>query len=149
MSTDEKVTADLIETLKDGQNGFDHASKRLADSGRPDLVSRFEAFAAERRLMAGELETMAASYGDDIDEDGSVVASMHRGWMSVKDAVTGADPTGVLKAAVTGEEHAVEEFTDALDQDISSNLRTVVQRQLDTIRSAHADVVALAEAEAA
>ena len=149
MSTDKKVTSALVKTLTDGMNGFDHAAKRLAESDRPDLVSRFQSFSTERATMAAELETIAAAYGDDVDEDGSVAAAVHRGWMSVKDAVTGGSPVAVLTAATTGEEHALGEFDSALSEDISPDLRLVVQRQLETIRSAHADVKSLAEAEAA
>lgn len=144
-STDEKVTTDLIETLEDGRQGFEHAAKRLADSDRPDIARRFETFAVQRGEFSAELEAMAASYGDDIDEDGSIAAAVHRGWISVKDAVAGADAAGVLDAALTGEDHAVSEYGDALDQDISPKLRDVIVRQLAAIEAVRAEVTALSD----
>jgi uncharacterized protein (TIGR02284 family) len=88
---------------------------------------------------------MAAAYGDDIDEDGSIGAAVHRGWISVKDAVAGADADGVLNAAITGEDHAISEYGDALDQEISPELRDVVVRQLAAIEAVRAEVAALSK----
>ena len=144
-STDERVNTDLIEILEDGRNGFAHAATRLADSDRPDIGRRFETFARQRGEFSAELESMAAAYGDDIDEDGSPAAAVHCGWISVKDAIAGADPAGVLDDALTGEDHAVSEYRDALDQDISANLRDVIVRQLAAIEAVRAEVKALSE----
>lgn len=143
VSTDKRVTTDLIETLEDGRKGFQHAADRLTESEHGDLADTFRKFSAQRALLAAELEKMAASYGDDIDEDGSVAAAVHRGWMSFKDIISGSDASGVLDAAVQGEEHAVSEFTDALDQDISQDLRVVVQRQFAEVANVCSEVRSL------
>lgn len=137
MSTDEKVAKDLIETLEDGKDGFAKAAERLADTDRADLYSRFDELSAQRSRMAEELRGLAAAYGDDIDEKGSVVAAAHRGWMAVKDALSGSDAEGVLDAAEQGEDHAKAEFERALDEDISADLRVVVQRQYAEVCAAH------------
>ena len=44
MSTDEKVTKDLIQTLEDGTNGFRLGAEKLSDSDRADLATRFAAW---------------------------------------------------------------------------------------------------------
>ena len=54
---------------------------------------------------------------------------MHRGWLSLKDALTGDDAGAVLKAAATGEDHAVSEYEKALEMDLSAGFREVVARQ--------------------
>lgn len=146
MSTDRKVTKSLIATLEDGRKGFEQAADRLADSDQPDLSAMFRTYAGERAAMSSELETMAAAYGDDIDEDGTAVAAAHRGWLAVKDAITGSSASGVLDAAAQGEEHAVSEYRDALGEDISPELRAVLVRQLATVQAAHNDVVARRDA---
>ncbi len=86
---------------------------------------------------------MAARYGDDIDEDGTLAAKAHRAWMSMKDVLTGGDADGVLDVADRGEDHAVEEFESALKEDISAELRQVVERQLAEIRTVRDKVRAL------
>ncbi len=146
MSTDKNVTENLIEILEDGAKGFAHAAEKLRDSDRPDLAPKFEGYAAQRAKFSAELEAMAAAYGDDIDEDGSVKATVHRIWMSVKDTISGSNPGGVLDAAEQGEDQAVEAYEDALKQDISPDLRSTVQRQFVDVKAAHDEVKALRNA---
>jgi uncharacterized protein (TIGR02284 family) len=138
MSKDEHVTKDLIETLEDGKAGFALAAERLADTERADLCGAFADFSAQRARFAVELQAMAASYGDRIEENGSLAGTLHRGWMAVKDALAGQDDAeGVLDAAEQGEDHAVAEYERALQEDISANLRATIERQLTEIRVAH------------
>lgn len=142
-STDEKVTEDLVETLEDGRAGFAAGAEKLEADGRSDLAASFRRMSEQRADFSRELRQMAASYGDQVDENGTAAAKLHRGWMTLKDALTGASPTGVLDAAGEGETHAAKEFESALDEDISDGLRTVVERQLAAIRTAKAEVDAM------
>lgn len=146
MSNDAKTTKDLIQTLEDGRDGFGKSADKLADTDRSDLVSRFREFAQQRGAMVTELETLAAQYGDDIDERGTVAAAAHRGWMSLKDALSGSSAKGVLDAAEQGEDHAVKEFEKALDEDISAELGAIVRRQLTAISAVHDEVKRLRDA---
>ncbi len=143
MSTDEKVTKDLIQTLEDGENGFGSAAEKLSDSDRPDIASRFTAFSSERAQFAAELRSLASAYGDQIEEEGSVAAAAHRGWMAVKDALNGSSPSGVLDVAEQGEDHAVSEYRKALDEDISPELRSMVERQFQSVQATHDEVKTL------
>ena len=147
MSVDRRVTEDVLQTLEDGRDGFEHAAKCLDDSDRPDLASTMRGFAMQRGEFIAELTTLAAAYGDDVDEDGSALAAVHRMWMSLKDSVTGAEPDGILDVAEQGEDHAVAEYEKALEQDISPDLRTTLQRQLAGVRMAHDEVRALRNAQ--
>lgn len=145
-STDEKVTKDLIETLEDGREGFTKGAEKLTDIGRSDVAGTFRELASQRATFAKELRDLAQQYGDNIEEDGSMLGALHRGWMSIKDAVNGDDPDGVLDAAEQGEDHAKSEYKDALDSDISAHLRAVVERQQTEINAAHDRVKALRDA---
>jgi uncharacterized protein (TIGR02284 family) len=147
MSTDARVTKDLIHTLEDGKEGFARAAERLRDSDRPDLSDHFDRFSSQRDRFAKELQTMAAGYGDQIDDSGTVVGTLHRGWMAVKDAVSGNDAVGVLDAAEQGEDHALTQYRSALDEDISIDLRTVVERQFGEVQAAHDTVRSLRDAK--
>ncbi len=140
MSNDAKVTKDIMETLEDGKKGYAQAADNIGDAGAPDLEATFRRFSDQRAEFSQELERMAAEYGDDIDESGSVVAAAHRAWLSLREALSGSDPTGVLNAVRQGEDHAVEEYDKALEEDISENLRQVLARQATDVRAAR-DVV--------
>lgn len=137
MNPDVKVTKALMETLRDGEEGFNSATGILADGAHSDLASEFRRFSQQRGDFYKELESMAAEYGDDLDESGTTGGKLHRAWMSMKDSLTGDDPEAVLKTAERAEDHAVSEYEAALEEDISSELRSLVQRQLGEIRAVH------------
>jgi uncharacterized protein (TIGR02284 family) len=146
MSTDSTVAKELVETLKDGRAGFAAAAEKLRDSDRPDWAQRMQRYSDQRAEFAREIVAMGAGYGDDVDESGTLAARLHRGWLRMKDAVTGDDPTAVLGAAVTGEEHAVSEYEKALEEDLSAGFRAVVQRQHQAIVATRDAVGALQDA---
>jgi len=125
MSTDEKVTKDLLETLEDGHDGYTKGAEKLDGLSQPSLVTTFREFADQRRRFADELQGMAKSYGDDPDRSGSVAASLHRGWLTLTDALSKDDAKAVLAVAQQGDEHAVMEYEKALEEDISAGLREV------------------------
>ncbi len=137
MSNDEHICNNLIHTLEDGKNGFESAAAKLADDGRPDVAAKFAFFATERREMATELERIAASYGDDPAKTGTVTGAVHRGWMGLKDALTGKDPDSVIASAERGEDHAMEQYRDAVKADISPEFKAIVTRQMTKVEQAH------------
>ena len=140
MSTDEKVTKDIVQTLEDGKEGFASAADKLADSDSPEMAASFRGFSEQRATFASELRALADAYGDDAAESGSIAGAVQCGWMSLKDALTGSDPKGVVKAAEQGERHAVDEYEKALGEDISAGLKAVLERQLVDVRAAHETV---------
>lgn len=142
MSVDEAITKDLIQTLEDGREGFAKGAEKLADSA-PEMAGVFRRLSEQRATFATELQELARSYGDHIDESGSVAATLHRGWMGLKDALSGSSPGGVLDAAEQGEDHAVKEYAKALGSDLSTGLRAVVERQDTAVRAAHDEVRSL------
>lgn len=143
MSTN-AVIKDLVQTLEDGRKGFTDAAGRLADDGRADLARRFEQFAEQRERFSAELRAACADAGVSIEEDGSIGGALHRGWIGLKDALTGDDAEAVVTAAETGEEHAVKEYDKALeDDDLPETLAETVRRQAAEIRSARDEVAAL------
>lgn len=143
MSVDKDVTENVIEILQDGHKGFADAAEKLRESERPELAPKFEAYSKQRGRFSAELEQMASAYGDDVDESGSVRATMHRAWMSVKDTLSGDDPNGVLDAAEQGEDYALKAYEDALGEKISPNLRSTLERQFTEVKQAHDEVRAL------
>ena len=146
MSKDKSVTEDLIETLEDGREGFAKGADKLDDSKAPDLAMTFRRLSDQRDRFAKELQDLATAYGDGVDDSGTITASIHRGWMSLKDALSGSDPDGVLDVAEQGEDHAKKKYENALQEDISAGLRTVVQRQYADVQAAHDEVRSLREA---
>jgi uncharacterized protein (TIGR02284 family) len=146
MSVDQSVTQDLVKIAEDGAEGYAKAAKQIADSDRSDLAPTFTRFSEQRASFSAELATLAATYGDAVKETGTTAATLHRGWMAIRDAVTGSGPDSVLKTAVQGEDHAIEAYEKALRENISADTRTVAQRQLAEIMMARAEVQRLVDA---
>lgn len=146
MSTDKNVASDLMQTLEDGKDGFAKAAG-LVEQSSPEIRDTFLRLSQQRSSFYDELHTMAEDYGDPIEASGTIAAAFHRGWMTLKDAVSGADPSGVLDAAVQGEAHAVKSYETALESsDLSSGLRLVLERQRDDVLTAYIEVKALRDA---
>lgn len=143
MSADEKTAKELVETLKDGQKGYAASAEKLTDSDRPEWATTMRRLEQQRVQFVQDIVALGHEYGDDVDKGGSALAAVHRGWLSLKDALTGDKPSGVLDAAVQGEDHTVSEYEKALKEDLSEGFRTVVQRQHGEILKARDEVKAL------
>jgi len=143
VSDDNQVAKELVETLKDGERGFAEAAEKLRDGDHPEWATTLQRLSEQRAGFHREIVALGHDYGEDVDESGTLAAKVHRGWISLKDALTGDEPDGVLKAALTGEDHAVSEYEKALQQDISPGFREVVSRQLAAVRVARDEVKAL------
>lgn len=146
MSDDAKAAKELVETLKDGERGFAEAADKLRDGEHPEWATTLQRFSEQRAGFWREIVDMGHAYGDDVDESGTVAAAVHRGWIALKDALTGDDAEAVLKAALTGEDHAVSEYEDALKMDLSAGFREVVVRQQAAVVAARDEVKALQDA---
>jgi len=146
VSDDAKAAKELVETLKDGEKGYATAADKLRDSDRPEWATTMQRFSQQRAGFWREIVDMGHEYGDDVDESGTVAAAVHRGWLSLKDAVTGDDPDAVLGAAETGEDHAVKEYEDALKMDLSAGFREVVVRQQADVLAARDELKTLKNA---
>lgn len=147
MSDDNSVAKELVETLKDGERGFATAADKLHDSDRTDWATTLQKYSEQRADFAREIIALGHAYNEDVNEGGTVAAALHRGWISLKDALTGDDAGSVLGAAVTGENHAVSEYEKALKADLSAGFREVVTKQHAAVVAARDEIKALHEAD--
>ena len=100
MSDDAKTAKELVETLKDGERGFADAAKKLGDGEHPKWATTLQRLSEQRAGFWREIVDLGDDYGDDVDKGGSVAAGLHRGWVSLKDALTGDDASAVLRRGV-------------------------------------------------
>jgi uncharacterized protein (TIGR02284 family) len=136
----------LIETCKDGQNGFQTASDGVKNS---ELKTLFLGYSQQRAQFAGELQNEVRSLGGDPENAGSVAATLHRGWINIKSTVTGEDEGAVIAECERGEDSAVRNYKDALAQDLPENLRSIVQSQYAQVQEAHDRIRTLEKASGA
>jgi len=137
----------LIETCKDGQDGFKTAAEGVE---RSELKTLFYEYSQQRATFAGELQNEVRRLGGDPEKSGSVAASLHRGWIDIKSAVTGKDDNAVIAECERGEDSAVKNYKDALnDKNLPSDVRSIVERQYAAVQEAHDRVRSLERATGA
>ena len=134
------VLEDLIQTLEDGKKGFEQTADHLETQADRSVTEKMRQFAQQRASFSTELRSLASQHGFTINEEGSLTGTMHRGWMGLKDALTGDDASAVLGAAETGEDHAVSEYEQALEMELPTEVRSVIERQATEVRRAHDEV---------
>lgn len=149
MDNDKVVSTlnDLIETLRDGQNGFKEAAENAKNS---DLKTFFNQVSLERAQMIGELQQEVRALGQDPENSGSAAGALHRTWIDIKGTLTGRDDKAILNECERGEDSAVHTFEDALkDQGLPTNLRTLIDRQFRQVKQVHDRVKQMRDAQSA
>ena len=134
------VLEKLVETCKDGQNGFRDASEHVKD---PSIKKLFSELSLERAQFAGELQTELHRLGKrDVEQSGSVSAALHRTWIDLKANLGGGD-SSILSSAEAGEDNAKKNYQEAEEADLPGDIRTIVIRQAQSVFAAHDRVRAL------
>lgn len=133
----------LIETCKDGQEGFTQAAEGVEDS---NLQTLFREYAFRRSQYVGELQSLVQTLGGDPEDSGSISGAMHRGWINIKSAVTGRDEAAVLNECERGEDVAKDAYKQALEMDLPGYIREVVENQYQGVLAAHDNIKALRNA---
>jgi uncharacterized protein (TIGR02284 family) len=131
------VLKDLVECCKDGEYGF----RECADQAtRPDLKSTFMQRAEDCRRGAQELNDCIRQYGGTTEDGGSTMGAMHRGWVSIKSKLSTYDDKAVLEEAERGEDNAKARYTKAMQKNLPSDVRMIVERQLQGVQRNHDQV---------
>jgi len=126
----------LIETLKDGQEGFRQASEAVKDF---QLKMLFGEYSLERAKFAGELQNEAISLGEhDPEHSSSTAGSLHRAWIYLRSAITNHDDHAILAECERGEDSAVNEYKKAMEEEeLSAPIRETISRQYTDVKNAH------------
>jgi uncharacterized protein (TIGR02284 family) len=127
------ILNDLIETCRDGQEGFRTAAENIRNS---EFRRLFNIFSQQRTQFVTELQAEVHRLGGNPETRGSVAGWFQRGWMDIKGAVTRGDEESVVAECQRGEEAAVENYQEALQADLPLDVQYVVKRQYMDIKDA-------------
>lgn len=128
------ILNELIETSKDGENGFALAAK---DSKEPSLTLLFSEGEQSCRAAVAELQDQVRLLGGSPEEEGTMKAAVHRGWISLKSAASARDSKAILEECERGEDYAKAKYADAVKRDLPQEVRTLVERQYQAVVANH------------
>ena len=128
------VLNDLIETCKDGEQGFTTAAERAKDSS---LKSLFSKYASQRAGYVQELQSVVRELGGDPATSGHVAATLHRGWINLKEALSKDEDKAIVNECESGEDAAMKNYKDALSKSLPANVLSLVQKQFSGVQEAH------------
>jgi uncharacterized protein (TIGR02284 family) len=137
--TERSVLNRLIAVCRDGERGFRYAVNHVRD---PLVKSLFLEIASQRQQFAADLLPHAQRLGGATESDGSFAAALHRGWMTLKDAMPGSDDSRIIREAERGERIALGAYEEALDGLLPPDALGVIERQCVQVRQSHNRVYA-------
>jgi uncharacterized protein (TIGR02284 family) len=117
---------DLIETCKDGENGFKTCAEDIGDG---QFKQPFQASAAACATAAQELQALVVAHGGTPQTKSSLSGTLHRRWVDIKSAITGKDDEAILAECERGEDMALKSYRRALEKDLPADVLLVVERQ--------------------
>ena len=128
------VLNDLIETCKDGEQGYRSAEEKAKD---PSLKSLFSKYASQRAGYVTELQGMVRGLGEDPATSGHVAATLHRGWLNLKESLSKDEDKALIETCESGEDAAMKSYKDALSKSLPANVMSMVQKQFSGVQEAH------------
>jgi len=139
MDNDDVISAlnDLIETCKDGEEGFRTCAEGISDM---QMKNFFIDRGQQCSRSAGELQELVSAAGGKPETSSSVSGALHRRWVDIKSAVTGKDDEAVLNECERGEDVALASYRKALEKTLPAEVRSVVERQYQGVQRNHDQV---------
>ena len=116
--TDTSDLKTLYTRLVDSKDGYEQAIERATSESHKSL---FRDLHERRTRNAAQIRTYLAQKGEEMDEDGSLLAAAHRSFLSLKDAVTGAGDEAVLEEVIRGEETLLKAYDEAISSATGSD----------------------------
>ena len=148
MQNDEMVDElrDLVLINNDRINGYEKAAEDIEDA---QLATLFRNLTSQSRQFRSELADVILRMGGTVPDvgDTSTGSKVHRTWIDIKAAFTGKDRNTILESCVFGDDAAIEEYEEALDEeDLPAYVRETVSRQLAELRQTRDQIATLRNA---
>jgi|SRR5688572_12364325 len=133
-SRDISVLNSLIETTLDSMKGFADA----AEDSNGAHTAFFREMAAERSACASQLQARVTALGGDPEEHSSYTAAAHRGFMNLRQALTGSDERAIIEEVERGEDYIKGQYEAAMqDADLTPETRQVIEQAYTSVRKGH------------
>ena len=138
------VLKDLLEVCRDGEHGFMTAASEVTDAS---LKAEFIQYSVQRKAFADELVSSIDPHGESNHESGSFTATLHRGWMELKAAISSHDTLSILSECERGEDAGMTAYREAIQvPSLEPSVIHLISAQYDQIQRVHDRIKLLREA---
>lgn len=127
----------LIETCKDGEEGFQEAAEGVKNT---ELESLLKGYSLQRSQFASELQQEVMKLGEQPETSSSPAGAVHRGWMNIKSVVTGGDQGAIISECLVGEDHTLKAYEEALRKDLPADILSMINLQYAQIQNVRQSV---------
>jgi uncharacterized protein (TIGR02284 family) len=130
----EEALRSVIQTLIDGQEGFQKIGEHLTDE---TLRVYFAAESLKRAEFRGEVEETLHQEGvHDVREKGTIEGTVERTWADLKAQLGGGDHT-LLATSEELEDAAIEAYEVALEDELPLPIKQLLTSQYAHIQTSH------------
>lgn len=126
----------LHTALIDSREGYEEA---LSDAEGRGLTPLFREMIAMRTRHHAELDAMLKSAGQQPDESGSMMATVHRTVIKVR-SLFGGLGQNILPGLIDGEERVVSYYDEVLEENVSPQDRQIIVAQRRDVEKKIADM---------
>lgn len=112
MADRENALKTLHTRLHDSMDGYQSALERTESAY---LKGVMQDMLDRRKTDVAEMHKYLTGMGIETSEDGSALAGAHRGFLKLKDAVTGGGDEAVLQEIVRGEDGLLSAYDEAIE----------------------------------
>lgn len=120
----------LLTRNYDSEKGYHKAAEHVKD---PDLRRLMEIYADQRYHFGHDIKGEIKTLGGELDKGDSIAGKAHRTWMDIKAALSSDDDETMLEEAIKGEKKAINDYRDALKEDLPDNTRRILNDHLSKI----------------
>lgn len=125
----------LIANVFDSADGYRTAARNAEN---PRYATLFSELASSRLSLATSLQDEVSALGGNPEDEGTALAAAHRGFLRLRDAVTGGSDQSVLAELDRGESYLTEKFDAALAADgLSETVRTTISTAAQRVHRDH------------
>lgn len=148
MSSNEKVV-DVLKSIAESSNDGLKAYQECVEScDAPELKSLFARSIERCRNHISDLEQMIKQYNGEVESKGSLLGSLHLGWLNLRTALSSNNDKIVLEECERSEDAAIQCYRDALENELPSDVKDLLRKQFQDVKAHHELIRILRDAQA-
>ncbi|ALJ05136.1 hypothetical protein APS56_08355 [Pseudalgibacter alginicilyticus] len=133
------VLQELLQKNYDAEAGYKQVMTKAKSQG---LKEWLQLKAKQRSEYATQLDNVIRNFNATPAEDGTVLGSVHRGWIDVKTTLSSDTDESILEECIRGEKASVSEYETQLEKvsdylpikDLLNNQMTSIKTALNTVK---------------